>query len=198
MRYVGITFGIMAAGLAGFVPWYFGQRKPGYSHVYHTISEIGEAGAPDQAKVAYLGFLPIGVASWLFLVASSFCFPPDQQSTCGTFLLGFVGLGYVASAVFPCDRGAPLSGSWKNNLHVLFGGLGYVGAGVGFILLAESFNAVASWGRLAEYTKWSGYIVLLATLGVSIPGLPVRGLVQRIAESVIFAWVLVVSVSLSL
>ena len=38
-------------------------REAGYSHVRHTISEIGESGAPDQRLVAFALFLPIGLVA---------------------------------------------------------------------------------------------------------------------------------------
>ena len=45
------------------VPAYFGRFKPGYSHLRHTISELGEAGSPIGPRVSYLGFVPIGLLS---------------------------------------------------------------------------------------------------------------------------------------
>jgi hypothetical protein len=39
----------------------FGARRPACSHWRHTISEIGESGAPDRRLVAFALFLPVGV-----------------------------------------------------------------------------------------------------------------------------------------
>ena len=45
-------------------------RKAGYSHVMHTISEIGELGARDQRFVALGLFLPVGLCL-LFVACGS-------------------------------------------------------------------------------------------------------------------------------
>jgi hypothetical protein len=57
---------VSAAYLAACLP-ILGRRKPGYSHLRNTISEIGETGARDRRFVALALFLPIGLA--LLLVA---------------------------------------------------------------------------------------------------------------------------------
>ena len=40
-------------------------RKAGCSHIKHSISEMGEIGAPHQRFVAFGLFLPIGLAMLL-------------------------------------------------------------------------------------------------------------------------------------
>jgi hypothetical protein len=47
----------------------FGARRPACSHWRHTISEIGESGAPDRRLVAFALFLPVGVV--LLLAAAT-------------------------------------------------------------------------------------------------------------------------------
>src|SRR5688572_2363595 len=54
---------ILVAAIA--IPAYCGWRKPGYSHLRHTISELGEAGSPVAVEAA-IGFVSIGVLVWLF------------------------------------------------------------------------------------------------------------------------------------
>jgi hypothetical protein len=68
---------ILVAAIA--IPAYCGWRKPGYSHLRHTISELGEAGSPVAVEAA-IGFVAIGVLVWLFLatVASTSTLVPQE------------------------------------------------------------------------------------------------------------------------
>ena len=148
----------------------FGRRKIGYSHISHTISELGERGAPDELTVSWGVFLPVGVAmaiTWLAVRDSA----PAAAS-----LAGVVAVGYVGGAVFRCDIGSPVHGSWRQTLHNLAGGVEYVG-GIACLL---------SLGRQQPLFAVLAAVVAIATLLVSIPAASARGLVQRLAEASLF------------
>lgn len=53
----GLAAGYLALMISGLA-----RRKPGYRHLVHTISELGEVSAPDQRFVAFAVFLPVGLA----------------------------------------------------------------------------------------------------------------------------------------
>lgn len=179
---LAFVLAVLSAATAAGVPLYFGNRKPGYSHIRHTISELGEAGSPIGARVSYIGFVSTGVSLWLFLfVASEAC---PCGSTASFYWLYLVGAGYVGGAIFRCDPGAPLIGSWRNNLHNLFGGLEYVGAAAAFSTLKRD----AFWSPLSNLMVYAGGLVLVCLWAISFPH-PWRGLIQRIAETTIFAGV---------
>lgn len=87
---------------------------------------------------------------------------------------------------FPCDPGAPLWGSWRQMVHNTFGGLEYVGGGLGLLLFGR---ARRDNYRLAKVLQLSGLLVWLGLLLMTVPGLfAVRGAVQRIIESLLFGW----------
>jgi hypothetical protein len=102
----------VTAATAVSVPVYFGGRKPGYSHIRDTISELGEIGSPVGGSVSYIGFIATGISLWLFLLVAAGALP--EESTEPFYLLSLVGVGYVGGAIFRCDPGAPLVGSWRN------------------------------------------------------------------------------------
>src|SRR5690606_38206116 len=92
-----------------------------------------------------------------------------------------LGVGYGWSAVFPCDQGSSLKGSVCNQLHMLAGGVQYLG------------GAAALWifGRGAEVVEQLFFLaaafVGLATLAMFLPWLNLyRGVIQRIAEIILF------------
>jgi hypothetical protein len=151
---------------------YFPRRRPGYSHVRHTISELGEAGSRDGRVVSLGVFLPVGL-----LLGAAALFTREVHPN-AALLAACVGVGYAVAAFFPCDPGSPLQGSARQGVHNLGGAVEYVG------------GTLALW-RLGE-TGTVGYqaaaaVVGLATVGLSLTGLfAVRGLIQRVAEAVLF------------
>ena len=123
---LSLVLAVLTAVSAAFVPAYYGNRKPGYSHVRDTISELGETGSPVGRPVSYVGFLAIGVLLWLFLIVAAHVVPPGSAKA--FWALSLVGAGYVGGAILRCDPGAPVVGSWSNGFHNLFGFGEYVGA----------------------------------------------------------------------
>ena len=180
-----LILAVVTAAAAVSVPVYFGARKPGYSHVRHTISELGEIGSPVGSSVSYIGFLSTGILLWLFLLVAAAALP--HESTEAFYLLSLVGVGYVGGAIFRCDPGAPLIGSSRNTLHNIFGALEYVGAAGAFTTLKRS----EFWSPLSGLTVYAGGLVLVCLWGISFPH-PFRGLIQRVAETTIFLGVVLI------
>src|SRR5262245_17646556 len=57
----------LAAAMVLLGTLYFASRRPGYSHISNTISELGETGAAQAHLVAFGFFLPVGLIVWLAL-----------------------------------------------------------------------------------------------------------------------------------
>nr|WP_315485809.1 DUF998 domain-containing protein [uncultured Undibacterium sp.] len=147
-------------------------RKVGYSHIKHSISEIGEVGAPDQRFVAWGLFLPIGL---LLLLVAYFARPASPTVAA---LALCIAIGYIGAAVFPCDPGSPLFGTARQTLHNLAGAVEYAGGGFSLMTLSES---------LGQPFKLAGFVVLATAIGLSVlPSNSIRGAIQRIAEACIF------------
>jgi hypothetical protein len=163
-----LLLAVLTAVTAASVPAYFGSRKPGYSHLRHTISELGEIGSPVGRSVSYIGFLSTGISLWLFLFVAAEALP--HESTEVFYLLSLVGAGYVGAAIFRCDPGAPLIGSWRNAIHNIFAVLEYVGAAGAFTTLKRS----EFWSPLSELMVYAGGLVLVCLWAISFPH-PFRG-----------------------
>jgi hypothetical protein len=152
-------------------------RKVGYSHVRHTISELGETGAADQRLVALGVFLPVGL---LLLLAAGLAHPASP--TVATLAL-CIAVGYLGAAAFPCDLGSPLLGTTRQILHNIAGAVEYAGGGFALLTLAES---------LGQPFKAAGLVVLGTAIALSIlPSDSARGALQRVAEACLFgslAW----------
>jgi hypothetical protein len=182
---LSLALAVLTAASAAFVPAYFGSRKPGYSHVRDTISELGETRSPVGGRVSYVGFIAIGVLLWLFLIVAARVVPSEAAES--FWLLSLVGAGYVGGAIFRCDPGAPPFGSWQNSLHNLFGFGEYAGAAAGFAMLKESNY----WSPLSSVMEYAGGLVAVCLLGISFPH-PFRGLIQRVAETAIFVGIVLI------
>lgn len=188
---------LLATTLTAVPPWWFARRRPGYSHVRHTISELGASGAPGAKRVAWLGFAPAGLAVMGFAAVLNAQLSPDGGLITGLVLLSLLGVSYVGAAVFPCDEGAPFWGTWKNQLHNLVAGVGYFGAGGGLIDLQRVFEDDQALASLSTLTGAVGKLVLLGMVLLSFES-PVRGLVQRTVEALVFGWMLLVGAWLML
>ena len=162
----------LAASLVALAP-----RKRGYSHVKHSISELGEVGAPQQRWVALGLFLPIG----LIMLLVAYLVHPASPDTATLALC--LAVGYLGAAVFPCDEGSPLWGSTRQLLHNVAGAVQYAGGAFSLMTLSES---------LGQPFRIAACVVVGSVIALSVlPPTSVRGLVQRAAEACLFgglAW----------
>ena len=151
------------------------RRKPGYRHWVHTISELGEVSATDRHFVAFVAFgvfLPVGL---MLLVAAGLSRPLDGPLAA---LAGAIAVGYLVAAIFPCDVGSPVSGTPRQAVHNAGGAVEYIGGGFALFTMAET---------LGPWFKAAGAVVLIAAVALTLlPARSVRGLIQRIAETVLF------------
>lgn len=177
---------ITALHLSISVIW-FARQRGDYSHRRHTISELGEVGAPHARAVAWGSFAPTGLFFCASLLALRACLPRGGDISQGVLFFGLVGVGYLLSAVFPCDAGAPPFGSVRNQVHNFIGGIDYLGALGGLDVLRRSLEDVAGWTHLAAASRIAFVAVLVGFIGTVYPN-PVRGLMQRVGEVAIFGW----------
>jgi len=167
-----IALAVTAYLIAGIL--YYGYKKSGYDHFKHTISELGETGTPWEKQVGFGLFLPVGIG--LLVIAFTHW---DHEIVRGLSVC--LAVGYLVAAFFPCDKGSPSSGSRKQQVHNLGGFIEYAGS-IFFLVKAGEYDL----GILGINFKIIGYIVIVCVIITSIPGNPVRGLAQRVAELLLF------------
>ena len=166
-----VVLTVLAAALLAVAVLIGAARRPDYFHQRHTISELGERGSVFE-RIFSLGiFLPIG-----FLLAAAGLMALDSDRPTAALALCIAG-GYLSAALFPCDSGSPLGGSWRQGLHNLGGAVQYLGGALALMLIAETHGPVFRLTGLAV-----GAIAIL----ISFPG-PVRGALQRAAETLLFS-----------
>jgi len=147
------------------------SRSSSYSHIRHTISELGECGATNEKRVSFGIFLPVGIA----MAIIGFVVRSNEPAA---ILAASLSIGYVGAAFYPIDAGAPVSGSWRNGMHSLFGAIQYVGSVAAFEQFGRDYGS--------PYTA-AKYIIFAFIISLYIPYIrEIRGLLQRIVELGLF------------
>jgi Protein of unknown function (DUF998) len=145
-----------------------------YSHVRSTLSELGAWGAPRARVAAWGVFFPLGFVL-AGLAACAYARAPGAA-----WLATCLSVGYLGAALFPCDPGAPLFGSWRQQLHSLSGAIEYLGGAFALAWLAALHDS-------PRYLALA-CVVLAAALGLCFSRLArVRGFMQRAGELALFA-----------
>jgi hypothetical protein len=187
--------GVIAAALAVAVPIMFGALWPGYSHVRHYISVLGARNAPHGDLANYLGFLPTGLATLIFIAALGPALPAATRARRARWFLAAFAAGYIGTAFLPCDPGCPAFGSISQCLHSLLAVCGYTGATVGLLMLASAFARDERWRSLATFTRMCAALIALGFALMLLPQFaPWRGLTQRVAETAMFGWIATVAI----
>jgi hypothetical protein len=164
---IAIAIVFLASLMLAVCVLYLGAVRSGYSQLRDTINELGESGAPNSKLVAYGVFLPFGLA---MLVVAWLSYPENLDAS---RVAACLAVGYIGAAVFPCDPGSPLSGSWRQSLHNIAGTIHYFGGGVVLWQLRS----------VAPLFDISSLVVLVAAGLLSSSSVSaVRGGIQRVAE----------------
>ncbi|MFC0682543.1 DUF998 domain-containing protein [Lysobacter korlensis] len=185
---------VLAVGSVGYAIAFYmagGALKPGYSHTANFISELNATGTPWAQELGLFGFVPLGLLLAAFLWVAYPVGRAAGASRSGFLLLWSQPLAYIGVAAAPCDPGCPADGSSLQQVHNLLGLVTYFAAAAGFFLL--SFHP-----RLAIGGRWFLRTAAIAWLGLFIVMLapefsPVRGLLQRVAEAILWSCVLLVA-----
>jgi len=168
-----------------------GALKPGYSHVSQYISELNAIGTPYAWQIGLFGFVPFGLMVIAVLVLAAPLLPVRGIARVGYWMLLLEAVAYIGSAFAPCDAGCPAEGSLSQQLHNLLGLVTYLGTFFAVVLLAcgSGLRAITRMVLLIVATLW-----LLLFFAMVVPPMePLRGLVQRIGEAVLYGTLLMLA-----
>lgn len=164
--------------------------KPGYSHSAHFISELNATGTPWAQELGFLGFIPLGLILAAFLLVAYPLARLAGPSRAGFLLLWSQPVAFIGAALAPCDPGCS-GGSALQQIHDLLGLATYLAAAVAFFLL--SFHSRLSiggrWYLRVATVAWLVLFVLML-----VPELAsIRGLLQRVADGLLWITVLLIA-----
>lgn len=165
--------------------------KADYSHVSQYISELNAVGSAWSWQIGYLGFLPLGLLGFALLLMVGRSARLTGISQIGYWLLTGEPIAYVGSAFAPCDLGCPSTGSLSQDVHNA--------VSVVTLLMTTSGLVLLSFNKRITQTKRVGWLVLAAifitlyTLALVPDFAPLKGLLQRLAEGVLYGSLCVVA-----
>lgn len=162
--------------------------KPGYSHVSQYIGELNASGTPYDWQIGLLGFVPFGLLLAIVLTLAAPLLPIRGVARVGYWMLLLESVAYIGSAFAPCDAGCPAEGSLSQQLHNLLGLLTYLGtcAAVALLACGAGLRSRTRAALLVVAMLW-----LLLFFAMVLPPLePVRGLLQRTGEAMLYGTLL--------
>ena len=171
-----------------------GEMRPDYSHTYHAVSELLEAGAPNKlildtllAMSNILGIL-FGLGVFQLVLES------HRKTHTGVFgaacLIVISILGLLTALFFPMD---------PRNVTLTFPGLMHlITVGVMSILSITATFLLASWlKKQTDYSKYGTYsyisaiIILLSGILAAVAAIkesPIMGLAERVTIGASLQW----------
>ncbi len=165
--------------------------KDEYSHVSQYISELNAVGSAWDWQIGYLGFLPLGLLGLLLLVAVAPRANLNGINKVGCWLLIAEPIVYASSAFAPCDPGCPSTGSFSQNVHNLLALITLPMTTLGLVLL--SFNDRLAPARRAGWVVLAVTFVTFYAFALTPELAEWRGLLQRLAEGILYGCLCLVS-----
>jgi len=171
--------------------------KPGYSGTSQFISELNATGSAWATELSWFGFLPLGLLLAVFLLVAQADARVHGASRLGWWLLWSQPIAFVGVALAPCDLGCPVGGSPTQLIHDLLAVTTYfAGAlGVGLLALVPAHPRVTRAVRIFLASVGVMFIVLFVAMLVP-EWAAIRGVLQRIADALLGAALLVVAWSI--
>jgi hypothetical membrane protein len=192
------TVGIIAPVFFTIAVIILGAIKPEYSHIYHTMSELGETGAVT-AQSAAIVFIVTGLMITGFGYAVHVGLRQDDKRVwTGVMILLYGLLDFVGSGVFPVDAGGTAD-TLVSTIHVyatLFGELAALGMPVWFYkdtIGRPEWDEHRGFSKMVFYLSMPLMLFLVYCIVEHVPGqmdVPI-GLAQRLIVGLFLAWIMV-------
>jgi hypothetical membrane protein len=190
--------GILAPVLFWLVVTVAGFIEPGYDARRHTISELalGEHGWVQNANFIVVGLLTVAFAAGLHRLLLT-----GSAATFGPLLVAVVGLGLVASGLFPTDpvsypEKGPASPTVAGAVHDL-AFLAIIAAVISACLVfARRFRHEPNWRGYDVYSTVTGILIPVLLVGLTVSGSGAAssaGVFQRVLVATFFLWIEVIA-----
>lgn len=162
--------------------------RPGYNQLTQRGSELGTG---PNAIVMNTNFVVTGLLMIAFVLGLIRSIQGGYWTIAGTLFLGIAGSGEVAAALFPCDLGCPLTGSFSQLVHTGIAVISFGSISLAPLLVSFGLNRDPFWKSLRNYSLATGLLSLVGFVVFSWSGLAMFtyiGLVQRLFLAVPFQW----------
>lgn len=176
--------------------------QPDYSHMTHTISGLGETGAPN-AWIQNLNFVLMGVLTVAFGIGAHEGINNGRGSLLGPALIVLFGsVGLIGSGLFPADPGGTAV-TTIGKLHRAASTIGFPAILAAMWIMGARLSKDGRWRGYDTYSRINSLVALLlfVLFGAVISGAitplgTIAGLLQRLLVFTIFSWMMVIAIRL--
>ena len=165
--------------------------KVEYSHLSQYISELNATGSAWSWQIGFFGFLPLGLLGVVLLLVVARCVDLRGIRKIGCWMLMAEPIAYIGSALVPCDLGCPSTGSLSQNAHNILSLVTLPITTLGLVFLSCD-RKLALAQRVGWLVLATGFITLY-TIALVPDVAQWRGLLQRLAEGVLYGCLCIIS-----
>ena len=176
-----------------------GTTRSNYSHFSQFISELGETGAEYAWAMNWFGFVLSGALILIFVIASRKLVSSGTLNVIGSLCLIAFAICLSLAGIYSCDVGcSPASPTREQDLHDLVSIIAFPAFILGVILWGVMFLREAGWWRFGAYSLVSGFasIAVLVAMIQSETTRDGTGILQRLFLTILFAWLVALSIRL--
>ena len=170
--------------------------RPGYDQLTQKGSELGTG---PNSLVMNTNFVVTGLLIVIFCFGLLKNIDAGTWSRVGLTFLAIAGAGEVATGIFPCDPGCPLTGSPSQLIHTGIAVVFFGSVAVFPLLVGIGLNRDQFWSSYSSYSLVTGLasIGLFTSFSIAVlTSLQYVGLVQRLFLALPFQWIWTIAVLL--
>lgn len=170
------------------------ELRPGYSHIYHAVSELLESGAPNKllldTLLAVSNILGILFGFGVFQLAQESINKP-QAGKIGATCIYVVGvLGLLTAVFFPMDpRNVGLS--FSGLMHLILVAAMFILSIAATFILAGWLKKQSEYSKFGTYSYISAIIILISGIFAVVATIlesPIIGLAERVTIGASLQW----------
>lgn len=173
--------------------------EPSFSHRLDYLSELNDADSRHPLLIGYLGWLPAGVLTLLFIWRLRREIAPGARSAVGLIFIALIGTDLFVTHFAPCDAGCPAYGamSLSQQIHNVSGGLSGLLVPIGIYLLIKPLRA-AGFSRAAICMSYLAIAILVGSFAVMVAGVfgHAIGIVQRVSIASYYGYLALLSIEI--
>ena len=163
--------------------------RPGYDQLTQKGSELGTG---PSSLVMNTNFVVTGLLIVIFSFGLLKNIDAGIWSRVGLTFLAIAGAGEVATGIFPCDPGCPLTGSPSQLIHTGIAVVFFGSVAVFPLLVGIGLNRDQFWSSYSSYSLVTGLasIGLFTAFSIAVlTSFQYVGLVQRLFLALPFQWI---------
>jgi|GEM_PF-5215204 len=191
--------GLLAAIVILVVASIGGYFEPAFSHRVDFLSELNDADSRHPLLVGYLGLVPAGLLTLIFLWRLKDEIVVSTRSMIGLIFVALIGVDLLVTQFAPCDADCPIAGdiSVSQKIHNLSGGLSGVLVPIGIYLLIKPLREAGFGATISTISAVVIAILVFGFVVMATNAMPEHvGIVQRANVAAFYIYMALLNVQL--